>query len=65
MLAGGFCRYKDELLKHIDARNLPDCYGGMLPFSWFVVPERIANKLLNMSTVYDSPQWPMSRCRCS
>lgn len=60
MLAGGFCRYKEALLKHIDARNLPDCYiwWNVVPFSWFVVPERIAiaTMLLIMSTVYDSPQ---------
>jgi hypothetical protein len=50
MLAGGSRRYKDELLRHIDAGNLPDCYGGMLPFSWLVMPECIAVKLPNMST---------------
>jgi hypothetical protein len=33
---GGCCSYKEELLKHIEAHNLPDCYGGSLSFSWWV-----------------------------
>ena len=35
-LLGGCCRYKEELLQHIEAHNLPDCYGGALSFSWWV-----------------------------
>jgi hypothetical protein len=37
LLVDGRCSYKEELLKHIEAHNLPDCYGGSLSFSWWVV----------------------------
>jgi hypothetical protein len=28
------CSYTGELLKHIDAENLPSCYGGTANFDW-------------------------------